>query len=85
MLLLIYCLCNSNYLWEFCVCLCFAMYYFVSIRFAIILKREKKLVALLLLAYRCIVTALPRGAVVWSAVCDCGICPNHTHLWSYMT
>ena len=53
--------------------------------FAIILQRERKLVALLLLACRCIVTALPRGAVAWSAVCDCGICPNHTHLWSYMT
>ena len=25
--------------------------------------------------------ALPRGAVGWSAVCDCGI-PDHTHLLS---
>ena len=45
--------------------------------FAIILKRKRKLVALLLLSYRCIVTicsvALPHGAVCWSAVYDCGI------------
>ena len=40
----------------------------------IVLKRKRKLVALLLLSYRCIVTmALPQGAVGWSAVCDCGI------------
>ena len=42
---------------------------------AIILKRKRKLVALLLLSYRCIVTlkcsvTLPHGAVGWSAVCD---------------
>ena len=48
--------------------------------FAIILKRKRKLVAMLLLSYRYIVTiinncsvALPRGAVGWSAVCDCDI------------
>ena len=47
--------------------------------FAIILKRKKKLVTLLLLSYRymfcyykCSV-ALPHGAVGWSAVCDCGM------------
>ena len=46
--------------------------------FAIILKRKRKLVALLLLSiqmycyYKCSV-ALPQGAVGWSAVCDCGI------------
>ena len=46
--------------------------------FAIILKRKRKLVALLLLSYRmrcnykCSV-ALPHGAVGWSAVCDCSI------------
>ena len=44
--------------------------------FTIILKRKRKLVVFLLLAYRCIVTssvALPRGAEGWSAVCDCGV------------
>ena len=53
---------------------------FVYSSFAIILKRKRKLVALLLLSYRCIVTvkckcsvALPQGAMGWSAVCDCGI------------
>ena len=45
---------------------------------AIILKKKRKLVALLLLSYRCIVTInIPYGAVGWSAVCDCGIS------WSY--
>ena len=45
--------------------------------FAIILKRERKMVALLLLSYRCIVTkcslALPHSTLGWSAVCDCSI------------
>ena len=52
----------------------------VNSSFAITLKRKRKLVALLLLSYRCIVTlyykcsvALPRGAMGWSAACDCGI------------
>ena len=51
----------------------------VHTSFAIILKRKRKLAALLLLSYRYIVTinvlyiALPHGAVLWSAVCDCGI------------
>ena len=47
--------------------------------FAIILKRKRKLVALLLLTcrmiycyYKCSV-ALPHGAVGWSTVCDYGI------------
>ena len=47
--------------------------------FAIILKRKRKLVALLLYTalqmycyYKCSV-ALPRGAMGWSAVCDCVI------------
>ena len=55
---------------------CFVMHYFV---FILVLEKEK-LVALLLLSYRCSVTlyykcsvALPRGAVGWSAACDCGI------------
>ena len=46
--------------------------------FAIILKRKRKLVALLSLSYCCIVTInvmwlFPCSAVGWSAVCDCGI------------
>ena len=51
----------------------------VHSRFAVVLKRKRKLVALLLLFYRSIVAmykcseALPQGAVGWSAVCDCGI------------
>ena len=50
----------------------------VHFSFAITLKRKRKLVVLLLLSYRCIVTinvlwVLPHGAVGWSAVCDCPI------------
>ena len=46
----------------------------VQSSFAIIVKRKRKLVALLLMYcyYKCSV-ALPHGAVGWSAVCDCGI------------
>ena len=63
---------------KFCVCLNFVMNYFVSISvFAIILNRKRKLVALLLLSYRCSNTindlSLPHGAVSWSAICDFGI------------
>ena len=44
-------------MWEFCDCLCFVIHYFVSISvFAIISKRKRKQVGLLLLSYRCIVT-----------------------------
>ena len=57
------------------------MNYFVSCvqsSFAIILKRKRKLVAMLLLSYRCIVTIdvtwlFLNVAVSWSAVCGCGI------------
>ena len=46
--------------------------------FAIILKRKRGLVALLLLSYGCLVTVNVRDSssrlpVGWSAVCDCGI------------
>ena len=42
---------------EFCVCLCFCYAFLcVHFSFAIILKRQRKLVVLLLLSYRCIVT-----------------------------
>ena len=63
------------------LCLSLFCYAFLCVlsSFAIILKRKKKLVTLLLLSNRCIVThdkysvALPHGAVAWSAVCGCGI------------
>ena len=46
--------------------------------FAIILKRKRKLVALLLKPYRCIVTInvlwlFPKVPGGWSEMCDCGI------------
>ena len=46
--------------------------------FSIILKMKRKLVALILLSYKCLLTvtvlvALPHSAVGWSAVCDCGL------------
>ena len=55
--------------------------------FAIIFKRKKKLVTLLLLVYRCIVTI----SVVWLFLtvpwvglqCVIGVFPNHTHLLFY--
>ena len=65
------------------VLFCYALLY-VHPSFAIILKKKRKLVALLLLFYRCIVTitvcpvALPYGVVGWSAVCDCGISLSHS-------
>ena len=62
------------------VCLPLSCYVLLCVHysFVIILKRKRKLFALLLLSYICIVTihfsvALLRGAVGWSAVCDCGI------------
>ena len=60
----------------FVVVLCLSLFCYailcVHSSFAIILRRKGKLVALLLLSYRCIVV-LPHGAVGWSAVRDCGI------------
>ena len=41
--------------------------------FAIILKRKRKMVALLLLSYSKCSVALLHGAVGWSEECDCGI------------
>ena len=41
--------------------------------FTIILKRKRKLVALLLSCYCKCSVALPHGAMDWSAGCDCGI------------
>ena len=60
--------------------LCLSLFWqallFVLSSFAIILKRKRELVALLLLSFGCLVNckcyvALPHGAVGWSAVCDC--------------
>ena len=69
------------------------MFIFVSLcilcvhsSFAIILKRKRKLVALAIIVlqmysyYKCSL-ALPHGAMGWSAVCNCGIFPDHTHLF----
>ena len=51
---------------------------FVNTSFAVILKRKRKLVAFLLLSYRCKNDLwLPYGAVAGFAVCNCGIS------WSY--
>ena len=62
-------------LWDICVLsfvlLCIAC---VHSSFAVILKRKRKLVALLLLSYRQkYYVAIPCGAVGWSALCDCCI------------
>ena len=54
------------------IVLCFVVLYFVSnTSFAIILMEKRELLALLCLSSWCV--ALPRGAMVVSAVCDCGI------------
>ena len=57
---------------------------FVHSSFAIILKRKRKLVALLLLYYRCIVTINVQWlfhAVQWIGLqCVIVIFPDHTHL-----
>ena len=66
------------------VVLCLSLFYYallcVHSSFAIILKKKRKPVTLLLLSYMCILTindkccvTLPRGAMGWFAVCDCGI------------
>ena len=50
---------------------------FVLYSFAVILKRERALVALLLLSYGCLMTIkvlwLFLAVQGWAAVCDCGI------------
>ena len=66
-------------------CLCFVMHYCVSILvFGIILKRKRKLVALLLLSYRCSVTinvlwlflTMPLVGLQYMIL----VFPDHTHL-----
>ena len=79
--LLIYILCASHCLWGSCVCLSLSLFWYALLcvlsSFAIILKRKRELVALLLLSNGCLVTindvALTHGAVGWSVLCDCGI------------
>ena len=51
---------------------CYALLCVLS-SFAIILKRKRELVDLLLLSYGCLVTVLPHGAAGWFAVWDRGI------------
>ena len=61
--------------------LCLPLFWYASLcllsGFATILKRKRKLVALILMSYCECSVALPHHAEVWSAVCDCGI------TWSY--
>ena len=54
------------------MCLCYALLC-VHSSFAIILKGNRKLVALLLLSYRCIVTINVLWLFLTVPVCDCGI------------
>ena len=71
------------YLPLFVGVLCWSLFWYallyIILSFAIILTRKRELVALLLLSVESRVTlnalyvALPRSAVGWSAVCDCGI------------
>ena len=73
--------------------LCLSLFYYallcVHSSFAIILKRKRKLVALLLLSYRCIVTI----NVPWlflmmpwvGQLCVIGVFPDHTHLLFHPT
>ena len=79
MLLLIYCL-MFFLLFVGVLCLslfCYALHC-VHSRFAIILRRKRRagcfaiIVLQMYCYYKCPV-ALPHGALVWSAVCDCGI------------
>ena len=83
LLLLIYCLRCFPLFVEVCVCMCSVLHYFVS-SFSIILKRKRKLVALLLLSYRCIVTInILRLFLTVRCVglqCVIMVCPDHTHL-----
>ena len=60
------------------------MHFCVNFRFVIILSRVRKLVALLLLSYRCIVTINVLRlflTVPWVGLqCLIVVCPLHTHL-----
>ena len=74
--------CASHWLWGFWV------YYFVSFSsFAIILKRKKELVGLLLLSYGCLVTVNVLWfflMVPWVGLwCVILVFPDHSHLLLY--
>ena len=81
---MIYCLMYFPLSVGVCVCLCFVMYFCVHSSFAIILKRKRKLVVVLLLfSYRCLVTVNVRW--LFLAVpcvglqCVSVVFPDHTH------
>ena len=65
-----------------------SLFYYASLcvhsSFAIILKRQRKLVALLLLSHKCIVTKMFCGSYSrcrgLAAVCVFVVVPDHTHL-----
>ena len=80
LLLLIYRLMYFPLFVVLCMCLCIVMHSL----FAIILKRKRKLVALLLLSYRCIVTINVLWLFLtwpWVGIqCVIMVFPYHTHL-----
>ena len=85
LLLLIYC---SMYLPLFVGVLCLAMFWYALLcvlsSFAIILKRKRELVALLLLSYGCLVTVNVLWLFLWvpwvGLQCVFMVFPDHTHL-----
>ena len=72
---------------EFCVCLCFAMHYFVSILVLQTSEKEEKADCLLILPYRCIVIINVLWlflTVLWVGLqCVIVVFPDHTHLLFY--
>ena len=74
LLLLIYCFMYLPLFVGVCVCLCFGMHYFMSF---LVLQEETAgcfdFIGFWMSYYCKCHAALPHGAVVWSAVCDCGI------------
>ena len=85
-MLLVYCLMYfSLFVGVLCLSLSWYALLCVLFKFAIILKRKRELVALLLIVLRmscyckCFV-ALLHGAVGWSAVCVFVVFPDHIHL-----
>ena len=65
-------------MWGFCVGLCFGMHYFMSFLFCNHLDENERagcfaFVVFWMSCYSKRSVDHPRGAVGWSAVCDCGI------------
>ena len=83
LLLLINCLMYFPLFVGVLFCLCIVIHYFVP-SFAIILKRQRQLDALLLLSCRCIVTKIVLWlflTVPWVGLqCVIVVFPDHTHL-----